>query len=463
MGLSRFRKMALDTALLAGASVLMRCIGLVFQVWLAGRIGSSGLGLFQLISSVTVLCATLAISGIRFTTTRLVSEELGAGCGDCVGQAVARCLFYALFFGCAAFLLLFFGAEPIGFLWIGDARTVLSLKIIAFSLPMVSVSSVLNGYFIAAGRVYKSAVTQVLEQLINIGCVVVFLSLAPENDLEKCCASLCTANVTADLCSLLIVTGIYLHDRRKHGRRGGASGGLTGRMLRIAVPLALSAYARTSLTTLENLLVPRKLRSAGLSADGALSGYGTITGMVYPIVTFPSCLLTAVAELSIPELTAAQVKGEQERIDRTVSALLRATLLFALISAAFLFIGADALGILIYKTGEVGRYIRIFSLIVPVMYMDIVTDGCLKGLGQMMYSMSYNIAEAFIGVFLVITVLPRWALNGYIFVLFFSEVFNFILSMRRLRRVARIRLFPRKAPAAPPLRGQSGTSIRYPQ
>ena len=51
-------------------------------------------------------------------------------------------------------------------------------------------------------------------------------------------------------------------------------------MLRIALPLAVSAYARVGLSTLEHLLVPRKLRESGLSADVALAGYGTVTGMV---------------------------------------------------------------------------------------------------------------------------------------------------------------------------------------
>ena len=73
------------------------------------------------------------------------------------------------------------------------------------------------------------------------------------------------------------------------------------------------------------------------------------------------------------------------------------------------------------------------------MYMDIVTDGCLKGLGQMMRSMVFNISEACIGVLLVITVLPVKALNGYIFVLFFCEAYNFTLSILRPTPAAGLR------------------------
>jgi O-antigen/teichoic acid export membrane protein len=447
--IGRWKKLALDTALLTGSSIILRCIAMAFQVWLVGRIGQTGIGLFQLIASVNMLCVTFAVSGIRFTTTRLVSEELGSGESGRVGRAMARCLGYALFFGTSALVVLLLCAEPIGFLWIGDARTVLSLRIIALRMPFVAVSSVLNGCFIASGRVYKAAAIQIAEQLACIGLVIWLLGLSPEGDLEKACAAVSLGGTGSDAFSMLLCLIVYLRDRRGSTKKGGCGGHLAARMFRIAVPLALSAYARTSLTTLEDLLVPRKLRASGLSADAALSGYGTITGMVFPIISFPACLLLALAELVVPDLTAAQVTGDTGYIRRTVSALLKTALVFSLVTSGFIFFTADALGALIYKTVGLGGYIRVFALLAPIMYMDIVIDGCLKGLGQMMRSMCYNIAEALLGVALVITVLPRWALHGYIAVLFVCEIFNFTLSMTRLKKVSGFSLFAAREPPKP--------------
>ena len=427
-------KLARDTAVLTASAILMRCIGLGYQVWLAGRIGAAGVGLWQLVMSVHVLCATVAISGVRFTATRLIAEEQGRGRAGGVRRAVGHCAGYAAVFGGAAWLLLRLGAERIGFLWVGDARTVKSLGILAWSLPMISLSCVFNGYFIATGRAWRSAAVQVAEQLCGVGCVMALLGRVRGEDLEQCCAAISLGNVAADGVSLALIALLYLLDRRG-GAGEGAGGPMTGRMLRIALPLALAAYARTSLTTLENLLVPRKLTESGLSAEGALSGYGVITGMVFPIIGFPSCLLSALAELTVPELTAAQVRGDTARIRRTVAKLLRWALGFSLCAALFLFFCAEPLGMLIYHRAGVGRYIRLFALLVPFMYVDIVTDGCLKGLGQMLWSMGFNISEAAIGVLLVAAVLPRRALEGYIFVIFFCEIYNFTVSMLRLWRV----------------------------
>lgn len=435
-------KLMRDTALLTGSSLVMRCIALVFQMWLVSRIGAAGVGLYGLVGSVGFLAATVAISGIRFTSTRLISEELGLKRSGGVGKAMRICIAYSIFFGASSALILYLCAERIGFLWVGDARTVLSLRILSFSLPFISLSSVMYGYFTASGRIFKAAAVQVIEQLIRIGLVVVFLDLVPSGDLEKSCAAVSAGSTAAEIFSFFLMLAVFVHDRRKYKKNSEPSPRLPARMLSIAVPLALSAYARSSLSTLEQLLVPRGLKKAGYTANGALAGYGTIQGMVFPIIFFPSCIITALAELIVPELTAAQVSGKKEQISKNISTLLRKSLSFSLFIGVMLFILSETLGKAIYKSEDAGFYIRVFSFLVPIMYMDMVTDGCLKGLGQHLWSMSFNILDALCGVILVYVLLPKFALNGYIGIIFFEEIFNFSLSMWRLSQVTEIRIFP---------------------
>ncbi len=424
------RKITKDAALLTAAALGMRCVGMAYQAWLARRIGDTGVGLWQLILSVNVFAATLAISGIRFTATRLIAEERGGG--GRTAMAAAHCLLYAVFFGCGACLLLFFGAERIGFLWVGDARTVSALRTLSFTLPMIALSSVLNGCFIAGGKAWKSALTQMTEQLVNVGAVMFFLRAVPSGDLAQSCAAIARGCLAADAASLLLALALFAPMLPRRALPHPPPVNLRGRMLRIALPLALSAYARTGLTTLEHLLVPRKLREGGMGAERALGAYGVVTGMAFPVIGFPSCLLISLAELSVPELTAAQVRGDTSFIRHTVERLLRDTLIYSLAVALLLFLSADAVGSLLYRSAEVGRYLRILAPLVPVMYMDIVTDGCLKGLGQMLQSMVYNVSESLLSVAFVIFLLPRWGLGGFLFLIYFCELWNFSLSFTRL-------------------------------
>lgn len=439
------KRLIYNTALLTASSLLMSCIGMAFQVWLAGRIGSAGIGLYQLVLSVTNLCATFAISGIRFASTRLISEELGSENLSGIRAAMGRCLAYGLFFGSAAGAILWFLAEPLGFLCIGDARTVMSLRISALSMPCISLCSALSGYFTACGRVWKPTLIHLFEQLLGIALVAYLLSHSPAGDVEKNCTAVTTGRVAADVVSLLLMILVFRLDRRRHYEVSGGGQRLTARMLKIALPLAVSAYARSALSTLEHLLVPRGLKAAGYSADGALSGYGVIQGMVLPIVLFPSCIMGAVAELIVPELTAAQVQGERGAIRHVTGRLVRLSLIFSGSVALFMFFFADKLGVVVYSSTEAGRYIRILAPLIPIMYTDMTVDGCLKGLGQQVWSMAINILDSLLGLLLVWRLLPLYALNAYIFIIYLTEIVNFALSAARLLRAVRS---PQAAPKA---------------
>lgn len=435
------KRLIMNTALLTGSSLAMSAISMAFQVWLAGRIGSAGIGLYQLVLSVAFLCTTFAVSGIRFAATRLVSEELGHERSWSVAAAMRRCFAYSLFFGLSAMAVLFSFAEPIGFLWIGDARTVKSLKLIAFSMPFLSLSSVMSGYFTACGRVWKPTVVHLGEQLITIGFVAYFLAHSPAGDIEKNCAAVMLGNVCGDVISFVCMLLFYLTDRHSVKDYSAQKLKLTSRMLKVALPLAVSAYARSALSTLEHLLVPRGLKAAGFSADRALSGYGVIQGMVLPIVSFPACILMALAELIIPELTEAQVRGNDGDISKTVSLLIKKGLGYSSAVALVLFVFADKLGVRIYSSPEAGDYLRLLAPLIPIMYTDMVADGCLKGLGQQLWCMGINLLDALLGVLLVWQMLPVFALKGYICIIYFNECLNFALSIMRLRKVTKIRLF----------------------
>lgn len=425
-----------NTALLTGSSLLMSCIGIAFQVWLVGAIGSAGIGLYQLVCSVTNLCATFAISGIRFATTRLIAEELGRDNSGSISFAMRRCMGYGLLFGLAAAAILWLLAEPIGFLWICDGRTVASLKISALSMPCISLCSSVSGYFTACGRIWKPTLVHFLEQLIGIVLVALCLYMAPAADIEKSCAAVTLGRLAADVISFILMFAFYVTDRKRHYSESAQSGRLTARMLGIALPLAVSAYARSALTTIQHLLVPRGLKSAGYSSDGALSGYGTIQGMVLPIIFFPSCIMSAIAELIVPELTEAQVQNDHAGIIKATKTLLRLSLIFSVSVGVFMYIFADMLGVAIYKSVDAGHYIRILAPLIPIMYTDMTVDGCLKGLGQQVWSMGINILDSIAGLVLVWWLLPRYALTAYIVIIYFTELLNFVLSIVRLRRIS---------------------------
>lgn len=440
----RDRNLAVNTTLLTASGLALRFVGMIWQIWLVSRIGEAGIGLFQLVVSVSTLAATVAVSGIRYTATRLVAEELGLRNKSGAAQALASCMLYGLFFGLAAGLILMLLAEPLGFLWLGDARTVRPLMLIALEMPLTGIDAVMHGYFTAVGRVWKSVTVAILQQAVTIAATALLLISSPAGNLEYSCLAITAGQLLGCGAEILIMAIVYHTDRIRHGIRRINSGislaAMTSRMLSIALPLAATAYARSGLSTVQHLLVPTGLRASGLNTEAALAGYGAIQGMALPVILFPSCVMLAVAELIVPKLTEQQVQGQTLNIRETTEDILTKGFKFSSITAAVFLALGDHLGLALYDSREAGLYIQIFAWIVPIMYMDMLTDGCLKGLGEMMFCMYVNIADAALSAILVWLTLPKWGIPAYLFMICFTEIFNFLFSLARLRKKADLQL-----------------------
>ena len=107
-------------------------------------------------------------------------------------------------------------------------------------------------------------------------------------------------------------------------------------------------------------------------------------------------------------------------------------LTYAIGTAGIMMFFAFELGDVIYPATDAGQYIRMIAPLIPVMYLDTATDALLKGLGEQVYTMGVNIVDSFLSVILVIVLLPRLGIVGYIVTVYFTELINAALSISRL-------------------------------
>lgn len=432
--MGRAGRFLLQTSALSAANLLMRSVAMAFQVYVAGRIGAAGIGLFQLIMSVYLLALTVGCSGIRLAATRIVAEQTGRGIPGGARRAVRCCVGYSVFFGTAAMLLLYSLAPVAGTFWIKDVRAILSLRILAFTLPFSAASAALGGYFVAMRQSVRMSLTQVAEEAVQILCTLLALSRLMRFGLEYAAASLTLGMLAAEVFSFIALALLYISSAGSEPCAPGPS--LLRPLLAITVPLSLSSYARAALSTFQHLLIPEGLQRFGGGREAALEAYGVIQGMSLPILLFPAVIIAVIADLIVPEFTEAQVQGRPRGLAYMMGRLCRMGLIYSVGVGGLCFFLAEPLAGLLYHNDAAGHYIRLLAPLIPAMYMDTLVDGMLKGVGEYRANMRYNIIDAAVGLLLVWQLIPRWGIGGYIFSIAATELLNFTLSAMRLARVS---------------------------
>lgn len=433
--------------LLTGVNLLLRLAGTSFQVYLSGCIGPAGIGLLQLVMSVGSVSVVAGIAGVRTASMYLTAEELGRKKPENVARTLSACFLYSILCSGFAAGVLYCAAPYLARIWIGNAATAPALRLLAAFLPITCLCAVMTGYFTAVNRIGTLAAVEVLEQLCSMGLTVLLLAVWAKADALRACQSVILGSSLGGVLTLVCLVILRIRERADTGQ----SFPVCRRLLHAAVPLALADILKSGINTGENLMVPRRLaKNPGISDP--LACFGMVSGMVFPILMFPACILFGLAELLIPELARCSVAGSRQRISYLVRRSLKAAMMYGLVFAGLLYLLAQPLCLRLYGSGEAGRYLRLYAPLIPMLYCDAITDAMTKGMGQQRACVRYNILTSAMDVAFLFILLPQYGMEGYFVSFLVTHLVNFCLSLRRLLKITGLRI-----PAHIPLLALAGT------
>lgn len=421
--------------LLTGVNLLLRLVATSFQVHISGRIGAAGVGLLQLVMSVGSLAMTAGMAGIRTTTMYLTAEELGRKKPKNVAWVLSGCFLYSILCSGAVAAALYTAAPWLAEHWIGDSRTLEALRIYAAFLPLVCLCGCMTGYFTAANRIGTLAAVEILEQLCYMAVTMTALQFWAGNDPARACQAVVMGSGISACLTLMSLVVLRIREQQATGSKIPTA----SRLLQMALPLALADNIKSGINTTENLMVPKRL-ALYPGEITPLATFGMVCGMVFPVLMFPAAILFALAELLIPELARCNAAGSSVRIRYLVKKSLRLALLYGCGCGGLMFLLAEHLGEGLYHNAAVGTHLRHYSLLVPMLYCDAITDAMTKGLGQQKACVRYNILTSSMDVALLFLLLPRYGMGGYFFSFLITHLLNFVLSLRRLLKISRVRI-----------------------
>ncbi len=430
-----------STIITTSGSFIARGVGMLAMIFICNQMGAEGSGVYQLMMTVYHLAYMVASAGMITAVSKIVAEVLSKR----LGSGASRLMRYFFAIGATMSmgmaLLLWLYADKISMGLLQDTRTTESLKILAVSIPFMTVAACYKGYFYAIQKVIKPVSADVFEQIIKLLLITALLAEWGNNGIEASCIAVAVGIVLGEMISFLYLTILYFMDtgRQVRSRMYEREPIYPLRMIVATLfPLALAAYITGGLMTVENILIPKKLQESGLTSQEALSIYGVIKGMVSPILMFPASFLSAASMLLIPEIAKARTLGWRERVQSLTCRVLHFTSIVAMFIVALFVVYSQEIGQLLYHSDVVGKYMLLFVGCVPFAYIEMIADGVLKGLGEQKSCLYYHTLDAVGRVVLIYYLLPIRGEYALIGVNIGMSIVTVVLILRRLRCVTGI-------------------------
>ena len=341
-----------------------KIIGALYRIPLTNLIGGKGLGLYQMIYPVYCLLLTVSATGIPSSIAKLTAERIAKGKEDYPVFKRAMQLFLLIgLFGTGLMMLIApFLARAQGIKEVTGGYFTL-----APSVFLVSAISVFRGWFQGRNKMYPTALSEILEQLIKVGVGLLFAYLYRGN-VEKAVAYLLLAVTISEGIAVLLMLFFYGREKKvKTGERESAK-----HILKLSIPVTIGAMILPLSNLLDSVLVPRLL---GVYASDAVTLFGLFSGGAVTVINLPVSICYGIAAASVPSVAGAK-KAE---LKRKIFFALGITFLVGAVSTLGLYFFAEEASSVIFRSLK-GEELAILSKLIKAFSISALTLSCVQTL-----------------------------------------------------------------------------------
>ncbi|MBR4626592.1 MAG: polysaccharide biosynthesis C-terminal domain-containing protein [Ruminococcus sp.] len=411
---------------------------LLLNVFMTRRLGTSAMGVVTLTGTFLALAGTVAGGNAFLCTSRLISEEFGkrdSSPEKVLAHGIKLCLFLS---ACTSAVTAAF-AGTLSRRFFGGADLTGCIRLMPAALITGAVSACLKGYFNACRKSAVTAAGEILEFAVRCTVIVLMTLSAGTPDSGEVCGIMIAAIISGNAAVLCFLAAVYF---RRRPRRGGKCSLTFRGYTALALPIMGGGILTAVLGSANDALIPVCLRQYGDSAGRALSLFGIFEGMVLPALFFPSVILCSMSGIIVSETARAAAAGNTARIRGFSARLTEWTMTYAIFAAAVLMRFGGVIGEMLGGGELAGVMITAVAPVVPFIYMEIVLEAMIKGMGLQAFSSLNYLGEYAVRISVVLVAVPRFGFWGIAASYYASNVLGNCLRFAKLSRTAGLPFSP---------------------
>lgn len=431
--------------ILASINFVVRVIGFIYKIILSKLIGPEGIGLFSMVMPVLMIFLTITTAGIPIAISKLVSKENSLKNYNKVRKIYKTSIYLTLLISTFLSTILVLSSKYISFKLLDNEDVYYSVLFLAPALIIISLSSVIRGYYYGLKRVKTAGTAMIIEQITRIGFVLGFIYYIGSID-SKLGAFIAVCGISlGEIFGLLwLVFNNKVYNRKIKNTYSDKISvfNILTQISIIAVPITISRIINVSLQLSNAILIPQRLVVSGLSTNEALATYGRVVGMTMPFIFLPFIVTSALVINIIPNISEQLELKQYNLIKKDILIAIKITILISLpVSAVYLFF-SKPIALFIYGDVIVGDFMRTIGVSTVFLALQNTLSGILQGLGkQVTATINFIIGMSF-QIFCTYYLVgdPAFGINGFFLGFIVSSLIICSLNYRTLLNVINIKI-----------------------
>lgn len=449
-------------SVLAIASLIVRIIGMIYRIPLTGIIGDEGNGIYSVAYEVYAILLLISSYSLPLAVSKLMSALVAKGEKQ-NAQKYYRCaMVFAIVVGGAVAVFTYIFADTLAGDVMKSPMSTISLRVLAPAIFVVAVMGVFRGYFQGMGSMIPTAISQVVEQIINAivsvwaayvlfayGEAVVKITRKEGFDAAYGAAGGTMGTLIGAIAGLITLVIIMMFFKRSFVPaikgapkvRTDSTGKVYKVLLMTIVPVILSTAVYNISNVLDQGVFNRILAAQGKTAEEYNALWGIFSGKYRLLTNVPISVASAMVASTVIGVSAAVAVKDKREVVRKTRVCIRFTMMITIPCAVGLAVLASPILQMLWGDERAlpANLLRYGSISVVLYALSTLSNGILQGINKMRIPVRNALIALVLHLALLVTLLQVFKLHVYAVVIaniFFALVMC-ILNGRAMRRYIR--------------------------
>ena len=420
---------ALKSALILLCSgICSKSIDFFFKAYYSRKLGAEGMGLYSLVFDLSGIFVMLCNAGLGTAIAKIVSENIETKNFAMIKKCMDTSLKIVCSMGALIIIFVSIFSGTIAENILGDNRAKACIIFVIPSVLFMGIASCIKGYFYAVRKVKIPASSELLEQAVKVITITYFLNQFYSEIIVLRCVSVFLGFTIGEFSSCLYLLIFYRLDINKYTNLRKAKilninfSVMFKKLMAVSIPTLFSSFITSTLVMQEGVWVVSGLVKFGLEYGDALSKLGIFDGMLMPLLGFPLMITGSVFALLVPEISRANALDSRIRLKMLISKLYSVGFMIGSFVALGYIIFADFLCTTIYNNADMIYFLRIFSFLLPLMFIESISVAVLNGMGLQKEILLYNILDSAYRLAVVFFLIPVVGIYGIVAMILGSNI-----------------------------------------
>lgn len=360
----RKNKFIKSTLILFVAGIITKCLGMFIKVYYTRLIGDQGVSILSMTSPTYSLFLTFAVLNLPLSLSSVIAKYKNGK--KTVLSVTPFIIIFDIIFILLVFLLAPFLAEKL----LHNKLLLYPIISMALTIPFVSLSSIVKGYFFGNQNMLPYAFSNVGEQIIRLIIISLFIPKLLKLSLIHSICGFFLINIFSELFSVLIFTFFMPRNITISIDNLKPDISIVKDVFGIAIPSVSARIIGNISYFFEPIIITNLLLMLGYSSTFIYQEYGIINGYVFSTLLFPTFITSSLATSLTPEISKLYHEKKYSQIKKILKTSVFLLLLIGVSVNLVIFIFPKFFLKLIFNTTLGVKYIKILAIFFPLYYIE---------------------------------------------------------------------------------------------